>query len=62
MKRKYAGIILAIFMVAFIVTFPMIGCKRVTVTPAATVETTAPETTVAPETTTETTAAPTSSS
>jgi len=49
MKRKYAGIILAIFIVAFIVTVPMIGCKRVTVTPAATVETTAPETTMAPE-------------
>jgi len=48
MKRKYAGIILAIFIVAFIVTFPMIGCKRVTVTPAATVETTAPETTAVP--------------
>ena len=48
MKRKYAGIILAIFIVTFIVTFPMIGCKRVTVTSAATVETTAPETTAAP--------------
>jgi hypothetical protein len=48
MKRKYAGIILAIFIVAFIVTFPMIGCKRVTVTPVATVETTAPEITAAP--------------
>ena len=48
MKRKYAGIILAIFIAAFIVTFPMIGCKRVTVTPVATVETTAPEITAAP--------------
>lgn len=48
MKRKYAGIILAIFIVAFLVTFPMIGCKRVTITSAATVETTAPETTAAP--------------
>jgi hypothetical protein len=59
MKRKYAGIILAIFIVAFIVMFPMIGCKKVTVTPATTVETTAPETT-APETTAvlETTTAP----
>ena len=45
MKRKYAGIILAIFIVAFIVTFPMIGCKKVTVIPATTVETTTPETT-----------------
>lgn len=51
MKRKYAGIILAIFIVAFIVTFPMIGCKGVTVTSEATVETTASETTVASETT-----------
>ncbi|MCL5069718.1 MAG: hypothetical protein M1308_02300 [Actinobacteria bacterium] len=51
MKRKYAGIILALFIVAFIVTFPMIGCKRVTVTSAATVETTAPETTAASITT-----------
>ena len=66
MKRKYAGIILAIFIVAFIVTFPMIGCKRVTVTPAATVETTAPETialetTAVPETTTAPITAATSS-
>jgi hypothetical protein len=62
MKRKYAGTILAIFIVTFIVTFPMIGCKRVTDTPAATVEQTAPETTLTPETTVEpeTTAAPTS--
>lgn len=59
MKRKTAGIILAIFIVAFIVAFPMIGCKRATVAPAATVETTAPETTAAAETTTaEITAAP----
>ena len=50
MKRKYAGIILAIFIVTFIVMFPMIGCKKVTTAPVTTVETTAPET-VAPETT-----------
>jgi len=50
MKRKYAVVILAIFIVAFIVTFPMIGCKGDTVTPAAKAETAAPETT-APETT-----------
>ena len=60
MKRKYAGIILAIFIAAFIVTFPMIGCKRVTVTPAATVETTAPET-IALKTTTAPITAATSS-
>ena len=61
MKRKYAGIILAIFIVAFIVTFPMIGCKRVTFTPASTVETTAPETTAVPETTAASITAATSS-
>ena len=50
MKRKYAVVTLALFIVAFIVTFPMIGCKGATVTPAAKAETAAPETT-APETT-----------
>jgi hypothetical protein len=58
MKRKYAGIILAIFIVAFIVMFPMIGCKSVTVTSAAAVETTASETTVPETTSPETTTAP----
>jgi hypothetical protein len=57
MKRKYTGIILAVFIVALIVTFTMIGCKRATFTSAATgaqttaPETTAAETTTAPETT-----------
>jgi hypothetical protein len=59
MKRKYAFIILAVFIMAFIVTFPMIGCKSVTVTSEATVEATASETNSATETTAlETTAAP----
>ena len=49
MKRKYISIILAISMMAFIVTFLMIGC-RCAVTPATTVETPT-ETTAAPETT-----------
>jgi hypothetical protein len=51
MKREYAGIMLVIFMVAFIFTFPMIGCKGTAVAPSAIVETTATETTAAPETT-----------
>jgi hypothetical protein len=51
MKRKYAGIILAIFMVAFIVMFTMIGCKKATVIPATTFQTTATEATVVQETT-----------
>jgi hypothetical protein len=69
MKRKYTGIMLAIFIVAFIVTFTMIGCKGATVPPAATgAQTAAAETTAAlvattataPETTAqETTAVPT---
>ena len=42
MKRKYAGIILAIFMAAFIVTFSMIGCKNtINARPAATTTTAA---------------------
>ena len=61
MKRKYTGIILAIFILAFIVTFPMIGCKKATVIPATTVETTATEITIAPETTTASITAATSS-
>jgi hypothetical protein len=68
MKRKYAGIILAIFIMAFIITFPMIGCKMAAVAQttavepitaetteapgAKTTETTAPETTIAAEATT----------
>gem|GEM_PF-2028107 len=55
MKRKYAGIILAIFIVAFIVTFPMIGCKGADVTSLAIdTETTAPGTAAASEITTAT--------
>jgi hypothetical protein len=51
-KRKYTGIILAVFIVALIVTFTMIGCKRATFTSAATgAETTALEITAAAETT-----------
>lgn len=52
MKRKYAGIILTILIAVFIVTFPMIGCKSVTVTPEAAIESKVAETTAAPETTT----------
>lgn len=66
MKRKYARIILAIFIAAFIVTFPMVGCKRDAVTPAATgTQITAPgttETTGAKTAATETAAAETTAS
>jgi hypothetical protein len=56
MKRKYTSIILAVLIMATIVTFPLVGCKKATViTPTTSAETTT-ETTVAP---TETTAAPT---
>jgi len=61
MKRKYTVIVMAVLIMALIVTFSMIGCKKVTVvTPAITVETTAAptETTAAP---TETTAPETTS-
>lgn len=48
MKRKYTGVILAIFMMAFIVTFPMIGCKGAAVTSGVTgAETKTAETTAA---------------
>jgi hypothetical protein len=51
MKRKYTVIIMAVLIMALIVTFSMIGCKKATVvTPATTVETPT-ETTAAPETT-----------
>ncbi|MFZ3386765.1 MAG: hypothetical protein WA120_06280, partial [Candidatus Hydromicrobium sp.] len=40
MKRKYISIILAVLIMASIVTFPMIGC---TATPATTEETIAPD-------------------
>jgi hypothetical protein len=57
MKRKYTSIILAVLIMATIVTFPLVGCKKATViTPTTSAETTT-ETTV--ETTTETTVAPT---
>jgi hypothetical protein len=64
MKRKYTGMILAVFIVALIVTFPMIGCKRADVTSAATgAQTAAAATTAALVATTataqETTAVPT---
>ena len=70
MKRKYTSIILAVLIMATIVTFSMIGCKKVTVitpvTKAPTTTKAATTTTVAPTTTTvaptTTTAAPTSSS
>jgi hypothetical protein len=61
MERKYAGTILVIFIVAFIATFTMIGCKGVPVTPATIAKTTVQQTTAAPETILEpeTTVAPT---
>ena len=70
MKRKYTNIILAVLIMATIVTFSMIGCKKVTVitpaTKAPTTTTAAPTTTKAATTTTvaptSTTKAPTSSS
>jgi hypothetical protein len=52
MKRKCAGMILAILIVSFIVTFQMIGCKSANVTStAAGAETTAPGTSAAQQTT-----------
>ena len=63
MKRKYSSIILAVLIMALIVTFSMIGCKKVTIiTPATSAKTT---TTAAPTTTsakTTTTAATTTTS
>jgi hypothetical protein len=42
MKRKFTGIILAVLIMALIVTFLMIGCKNtINARPAATVATTA---------------------
>jgi hypothetical protein len=41
MKRKYTGIIMAILIMIFIVTFTMIGCKNtINARPAATAATT----------------------
>lgn len=56
MNRKYTGIILAVLILAAIVTFPLIGCKTTTV--VITTTSTETTTTTEPETTTETTAAP----
>ena len=42
MKRKFTGIIIAVLVVALIVTFSMIGCKNtINARPAATTTTTA---------------------
>ena len=71
MKRKYAGIILALLIVACMVTFPLIGCNQaapatttvaITAVPMITAPT-SPETTAATTATTsaETTAATTAS-
>ena len=50
MKRKYTSMILAVFIMVTIATFPLMGCKKTTViTPTTSVETTT-ETTAAPET------------
>ena len=62
MKKKYSGSILAVFIMAFIVTFPFVGCKQATQTTttsatiAATTATTAGATTAASATTIATTA------
>jgi hypothetical protein len=61
MKRKYASMILAILIVSFMVTFPMIGCKKADVTSATTgAEETAPGATAAQQTTAATPEATTS--
>jgi Plastocyanin len=36
MKRKYNGVIVAVLIIAFIVTVPLMGCKKVIINPAAT--------------------------
>lgn len=41
MKRKYTGIILVLLIIAFIVSFPMIGCKKITINPTTTTITSA---------------------